>query len=105
YTQKDVQELARILTGLAVNQTAMLPNVKRELRDDYQRNGAFEFNPNRHDYGAKQFLGHEIRGSGPAEIDQALDILANNPSTAHFISRELATFFVSDTPPAALVDR
>ena len=105
YTQKDVQELARILTGLGVNPTAMMPNVRRDLRGDYQRNGAFEFNPNRHDYGTKLFLGREIRGSGPREIEEAIDILANSPATARFISRKLATFFVSDNPPDALVAR
>ncbi len=105
YTQKDVQELARILTGLGVNQRPMAPNIRRDLQADYRRNGAFEFNPNRHDYGSKMFLGHEIRGSGPAEIDQAIDILAGSPAAAHFISEQLATFFVSDDPPPALVER
>lgn len=105
YTQKDVQELARILTGLGVNQTPETPNVRRELRSQYRRIGAFEFNPNRHDYGSKIFLGRNISGSGPAEIDEALDLLANSPATAHFISGKLATFFVSDNPPPSLVDR
>ena len=105
YTQKDVQELARILTGLGVNQTPMQPNVRRELRGDYQRDGAFEFNPNRHDYGTKIFLGREVRGSGPREIDEAIDILSSRPATARFISRQLATFFVSDNPPESLVTR
>ena len=105
YTQKDVQELARILTGLGVNQTPRLPNVRRELQGDYERNGAFEFNPNRHDYGTKTFLGREIHGSGPREIDQAIDILAKSPATARFISRQLATFFVADNPPESLVTR
>ncbi len=105
YTQKDVQELARILTGLGVNPTPMMPNVRRELRSQYERDGAFEFNPNRHDYGDKQFLGHEIRGRGLQEIDEALDLLANSPATARFISRKLAIFFVSDDPPPALIAR
>jgi uncharacterized protein (DUF1800 family) len=83
----------------------MMPNVRRELRNQYERDGAFEFNPNRHDYGDKVFLGHEIHGSGPAEIDEALDLLANSPATAQFISRELAVFFVADDPPPALVGR
>lgn len=105
YTQKDVQELARILTGLGINQRRMLPNVRPALRADYQRVGAFEFNPNRHDYGDKLFLGRDIRGNGPGEIEQAIDILANSPATAHFISQELASFFVADNPPPALVNR
>src|SRR5207248_1653313 len=105
YTQKDVQELARILTGLGVNQTTRVPEVRPALRAQYQRVGAFEFNPNRHDYGDKVFLGHEIRGQGPAEIEQAIDILSNHPATARFVSKQLATFFVSDNPPPELVAR
>jgi uncharacterized protein (DUF1800 family) len=83
----------------------MLPNVRPALRADYQRAGAFEFNPNRHDYGNKVFLGRDIRGTGPAEIEEAIDMLANSPATAHFISQQLAIFFVADDPPPALVNR
>jgi uncharacterized protein (DUF1800 family) len=64
YTQKDVQELARVLTGLGINQTDKVPNVRRELQQQYVRDGLFEFNPNRHDYGDKEFLGQPIRGRG-----------------------------------------
>jgi uncharacterized protein (DUF1800 family) len=107
YTQEDVQELARILTGVGVNlqppdQTPR-PNVTAQ--PDYIRAGLFEFNPNRHDYGVKHFLGHTIEGRGFAEVEQALDILARQPATATFVSRKIATFFVSDTPPDALVAR
>jgi len=105
YSQKDVQELARILTGLGINQRPMPPNVRPALRADYQRAGAFEFNPNRHDYGNKVFLGRDIRGGGPGEIEEAIDMLANSPATAHFISQQLAIFFVADNPPPALVNR
>jgi uncharacterized protein (DUF1800 family) len=105
YTQKDVQELARILTGLGVNETADNPKLPPALLSQYVRDGAFEFNPNRHDYGTKVFLGHEIKGDGIAEIDEALDILAHHPSTARFISRKLATFFVSDDPTPLLIER
>jgi uncharacterized protein (DUF1800 family) len=72
---------------------------------DYVRNGLFEFNPNRHDYSVKRFLGHTIEGRGFGEIEQALDILARHPSTAHHISQQIATFFVSDAPPEPLVKR
>jgi uncharacterized protein (DUF1800 family) len=105
YTQNDVQELARILTGVGVAQPGNFPKVKPELQNQYVRNGLFEFNPNRHDYGDKTFLGHHIAGRGLAEVDEALDILSRAPATAHFISRKLALFFVSDHPSAALVDR
>ena len=69
------------------------------------RDGLFEFNPARHDYGDKILLGHKIKGAGFAEVEEALDILARSPATARHISRELATYFVSDDPPASLVDQ
>jgi uncharacterized protein (DUF1800 family) len=105
YSQRDVQELARILTGLGVNLGSGTPNVGPRLQSQYVRDGLFEFNPNRHDYGDKQFLGRHVHGQGLKEADDALDRLARNPSTARFISRKLATYFVSDQPSAALVER
>ncbi len=105
YSQEDVQELARILTGVGVNlqEPGARPNI--ETRPDYIRNGLFEFNPNRHDYSVKHFLGHTIEGRGFAEVEQALEILARHPATATYVSRKIATYFVSDTPPDALVRR
>jgi uncharacterized protein (DUF1800 family) len=69
------------------------------------RQGLFEFNPNRHDYGNKIFLGKSIHGRGIAEVDEVLDLLASYPATAHFVSRKMAVYFVGDTPSDALVDR
>ena len=105
YTQKDVQELARILTGVGVRIDTNMPGVKRELQSQYVRNGLFEFNPNRHDYGDKSFLGQTVKGRGLAEVDEAIDRLARHPATARFVSRKLAIYFVADEPPKALVDR
>jgi uncharacterized protein (DUF1800 family) len=105
YSQRDVQELARVLTGVGVNLTGNAPNVRAELRDLYIRDGLFEFNPMRHDPGVKVVLGHSIKGRGFDEIEQAVDILCRHPATARFVSRKLAVFFVADDPPAAMVDR
>jgi uncharacterized protein (DUF1800 family) len=105
YTQEDVQELARILTGVGVNFQAEGPKLSSGAQADYIRAGLFEFNPNRHDYSLKHFLGHTIEGSGFAEVEQALDILARHPATANHICKEIATYFVADTPPPALVQR
>jgi uncharacterized protein (DUF1800 family) len=100
-----VQELARILTGLGVNLSDKRPAVKRELQDQYVRDGLFEFNPNRHDYGDKMFLGKPVRGRGIAEVDEVLDRLARHPATAHFVSRKLAMYFVGDNPSDALIEQ
>lgn len=105
YSQRDVQELARILTGVGVNLGATAPGVKKELQAQYVRQGLFEFNPNRHDYGNKEFLGQTIKGRGLAEVDEALDRLSRHPATAHFISRKLVLYFVADEAPPALVER
>jgi uncharacterized protein (DUF1800 family) len=105
YTQKDVQELARIFTGVGVDEKAGDPRLPPNLQPLYIRQGDFVFDPRRHDFGDKEFLGHHIKGSGFAEVEQALDILSREPATAHHISLQLAEFFVGDTPPPALVDR
>ncbi len=103
YTQTDVTELSRALTGLGINLTDKTPKLPKRYGDDYVRNGIFEFNPARHDYKEKRILGHVIQGRGLAEIDEVVGLLASHPSTAKHISRELAVYFVSDNPSDALV--
>ena len=105
YSQRDVQELARVLSGAGVNLGGNPPGQKKELQGYYLRQGLFEFNPARHDFGPKQLLGQAIKGQGLAEINEALDRLATQPATARFISRKLALYWLSDTPPEALVQR
>jgi uncharacterized protein (DUF1800 family) len=105
YAQSDVEQLARILTGVGIDLKSEDPKLKPELQSQLYRQGAFEFNPARHDYGDKTFLGHVIKGRGLAEVDEALDILCRQPATATHVSQKLATYFVSDNPPPALVAR
>ncbi len=104
YTQKDVQELARILTGVGITRVEELEDKTAHVGPRAIRDGMFAFYPARHDFGDKVFLGHTIKGSGYAEIEQALDILASQPATAQHISRKLAQYFVADTPPPALIN-
>ena len=91
YTQRDVIEVARALTGWTMN----------------PRQGAgFVFRPEIHDADAKTVLGHRLAaGRGIEDGEEVLDIVARHPATAHFIARKLAVRFVSDDPPAALVER
>ena len=105
YSQRDVQELARILTGVGVNLGTGDPKLPRELQGQYLRQGLFEFSPNRHDYGDKQFLGVSVKGRGLSELDEAIDRLSRHPATAHYVSAKLAAYFVQDEPSAALVKR
>ena len=105
YSQADVQALARILTGVGINAGGPAPKLKPEWQPLYRRAGAFEFNPARHDFGEKRFLGRAIEGRGFAEVEQAVDLLVRQPACARFVSRRIALFFVSDDPPPRLVER
>jgi uncharacterized protein (DUF1800 family) len=90
YTQADVTQVARVLTGWTV--------------DRPQRVGAFKFDENRHEPGAKKVLGKKIKENGEKEGIELLHMLATRPATAQFISRKLAIRFVGDDPPKSLVD-
>jgi uncharacterized protein (DUF1800 family) len=104
YTQNDVQELARVLTGVGVAGPEP-PHLRPELRGLYVREGAFEFNPARHDFATKTLLGHTLTHHGFAEVSEAVDLLVRQSACAHFVSRKLAVYFVGDDPPKALVER
>ena len=103
YSQQDVQELARIITGAGV----YAPRMRQQALDraEATRKGLFLFDPRRHDYGGKTFLGQAFpAGHGLDEIDRALDILAASPATAHHIALQLAQRFLADDPPKTIVD-
>jgi uncharacterized protein (DUF1800 family) len=104
YSQEDVQNLARVLTGVGVN-AGDAPRLKPELQRLYRRRGAFEFNPARHDFGSKTLLGHTLEGKGFGEVEEAVNLIVGQPACARFISRQLATYFVADNPPPVLVER
>ncbi|HTK95159.1 MAG TPA: DUF1800 family protein [Terriglobales bacterium] len=91
YTQQDVTELAKVLTGWTIRQPRL--------------GGDFEFNARMHEPGSKTVLGRTFSGGGESEGEEALKMLARHPSTARFISKKLAMRFVSDDPTPALVDR
>ena len=105
YTQQDIQELARVLTGVGVNASGNEPKLKPEWQKLYRRQGAFEFNPARHDFGSKTLLGQPIDGGGFDEVEKAVDVIVSQPACAQFVSRKLAMYFVSDNPPRSLTDR
>ncbi|NUT17380.1 MAG: DUF1800 domain-containing protein, partial [Cupriavidus sp.] len=106
YTQQDVQELARVLTGVGVNLRGTPPPKLSPARASlYRSDGLFEFNPARHDFGAKLLLGQRIEPSGFDEVARAVSRRAREPATARFVSARLATHFIGDNPPPALVER
>ncbi len=92
YTQKDVTEAARVLTGWTIDQP--------------QRGGEYVFRAQMHDTGEKVVLGQRFpAGRGEDEGERLLDMLATHQSTAKHIAFKLAQRFVSDEPPAELVKR
>ncbi len=111
YTQQDVTQLARMLTGW----TLVPPRVREAQVELGAPSGTapgrgdampgFWFNARLHDRSDKQWLGRHVAGAGQAEGEQALDLLAAHPATARHIAAKLATYFVSDRPPPALVDQ
>ena len=90
YTQNDVRELARILTGWTVG---------------LQQGEGFRFAERLHDSGDKTLLGQRFTNNGAKEGEDAIRMLARHPATAKRIAKRLATTFVSDKPPQALVDQ
>jgi len=108
YTQQDVTELARILTGWTlVQQEPRRRRVVDGMDDTAHGHGdsIFAFDPARHDDGTKTWLGRSVPPNGQLEGEFALDVLARHPATAKHIAFKLARRFVADEPAQALVDR
>ena len=106
YSQKDVMEAARCLTGWTVRAT-------EQSRFDI---GKVEFNPRQHDKGRKTLLGHEFpawpeglsadeqQERGRGEVVRLLQLTADHPATAQHIATKLCRRFIADEPPKAAVD-
>ncbi|MBL0357245.1 MAG: DUF1800 domain-containing protein [Chitinophagaceae bacterium] len=118
YTQADVTEAAKVLTGWTVYPLEGLgpSNFARKLIDKFGEDnlikkgfvhkGDFFFALNRHDDKEKTVLGKTFSaGGGYDEGVELINMLAHHPSTAKFISKKLAVRFVSDNPPQSLIDK
>jgi uncharacterized protein (DUF1800 family) len=114
YTQDDVVAVARAFTGWA---TYPPESVRREFEQRIARakrfpeagfifEESFIFRADAHDAEEKVVLGHRLLpGRGIADGEEVLDVLAFHAATALHLARKLAVRFVSDEPPAVLVDR
>lgn len=91
YTQQDVIQVAKVLTGWTIDRPYM--------------GAEYRFDERRHEPGTKTVMGIKIKENGENEGLEVLHMLATSPATAKFISTKLAIRFVSDTPPPALVER
>ncbi len=108
YTQNDVTQAARVLTGWTINPQVYKPGRRPDAytRPGFVQQGDFLFNPDRHDRGEKEVLGLRFESGGT--FDEGLKLLhhlAVHPSTAQFICKKLAVRFISDEPPARIVDK
>ena len=91
YTQQDVMELARCLTGWTVKEHFWL--------------GDFAFGEDLHDTGTKNVLGMTIHNTGIKEAEGVIEALAVHPNTARFIATKLTRRFLGDEPPPEIVDK
>jgi uncharacterized protein (DUF1800 family) len=117
YTQHDVTEAARVLTGWTVypfdnseKATAIEKQINKVGNGQLPNNGFvhqgdFLFAINRHDNQPKTVLSHTFSDGGYQEGVDLLTLLAHHPSTAKFISKKLAVRFVSDTPPQSVINK
>ncbi len=92
YTQRDVMEVARCLTGWTVRSK------------EFMYNGKVEFQAHLHDDGEKEVLGRRIpAGGGKEDLERVLDVVSLHPSTARHLATKLCRRFIADDPPAGAV--
>lgn len=93
YSQHDVMEVARCLTGWTVRSQELFGK------------GRVEFKARLHDDGAKVVLGHRIpAGQQERDLDHVIDAVVGHPRTAHHLARKLCRRFISETPDRREVD-
>lgn len=118
YSQKDVTEAAKVLTGWTVyplDEEGAGGAIKKLIEKNgeaalekrgFVHDGDFLFTANRHDNSGKTVLGKSFSANGGYEEGvELLKMLANHQSTAKFISKKLAVRFVSDEPSTVLVEK
>ena len=117
YTQADVTQAARILTGWTIypmenGYASVAKNMIEKIGEGnlvkrgFVHDGDFLFAANRHDNGEKVVLGKKFPANrGYEEGVELLALLANHPSAAKFISTKIATRFVNDNPSATLINK
>jgi uncharacterized protein (DUF1800 family) len=107
YTQQDVQELAKILTGWTVSglRARGFGRWPEQTRGSSSSVVGFAFQERFHEPGARVVLGSRYAEGGVAQGERVIRDLCRHPSTGRFIATKLVRHFVSDEPPAAAVDR
>ena len=93
YTQDDVTNFAKVVTGWTVT----------PARQDPERAGEFQFNPRMHEPGAQSVIGKSYPEAGMEQGRAVLATLARHPATARHVAAKLVRHFITDDPPPALV--
>lgn len=104
YTQADVQEVARLLTGFGLRPLRPVKWSPKQ-QELVKERGEFLFDPKDHDFGTKRVLGQTIEGSGYAEAETLADLLVAHPATGRHIAGKLCLFLVGDDPPREIIDQ
>ena len=123
YTQEDVRELTRILTGFNfiyfpdydlpdVKKTKDYKDMEKLISKEYRwslssyiLDDFFLFDGKYHDYKSKKILNKEIKGKGVEELDEVIKILIEHPNTALFLSKKIAIYLMNDNPSKEIVDQ
>ncbi len=104
YTQQDVMEVARCLTGWTIL-AKKKDGFSGKLLSPFKDRGKVVFRKDAHDDGPKRVLGHDIpAGLGEGDLDRVIDIVAAHPSTARFVATKLCARFIADAPAPAAID-
>ena len=95
YTQADVTNFAKVLTGWTILPTVSNPD----------HGGEFVFVGRTHQPGPETVIDKTYADTGAEQGRSVLADLAHHPATARHVATKLARHFVADDPPAALIDR
>jgi uncharacterized protein (DUF1800 family) len=94
YSEQDVRQATLCLTGWTIS----------TQWSDGLNNGQYLYQSNWHDESSKHLLGIDITGSGEAEVEQILDMLAVHPNTARYVCQKLCKRLIGDNPPDSIVE-
>ncbi|MAD85696.1 MAG: hypothetical protein CL912_22260 [Deltaproteobacteria bacterium] len=108
YTQDDVEELAKVMTGYDIKGNSKFGKTSRANGEEWS--SPMEFNSSHHEYASKTFLGSTIGTEGssnsePSDLDQALDIIFQHQNVGPHVGRHLITRLVTSNPSSAYISR
>ena len=108
YTQDDVEELAKVMTGYDIKGNSKFGKTNRGNGEEWA--SPMEFNSSHHEYASKTFLGSNIGAEGssnsdPADLDQALNIIFQHQNVGPHVGRHLITRLVTSNPSSAYISR